>query len=182
MWFLDLTNKQFGRLTVLRKLPLRSWGSIVWECQCRCGKTVSVNGASLRKKVTHSCGCLMREQCSILNSRPDAARNKVWGSYISRARTLRLHFSLSKRRFTKLILGDCHYCGQSPSRRSVSFSGHSILYNGIDRINPKFGYTRYNSVSCCTTCNMMKKAMTLEAFISHMKRIASHWGKTHGGL
>ena|ERR1700676_1814937 len=174
MWFIDLSKKKFGRLKVLHKLPRRSWGSIVWRCKCTCGNLVSVNGACLRDKMTQSCGCFMREQCSLLNSKPEAARNKIWGSYVNRARTASMEFNLGPAQFDKLIFGKCYYCGQNPSRDSVSFAGKHVLYNGIDRVNPKLGYTKRNCVACCTICNMMKKAHTLEFFLAHIKRIAMH--------
>jgi hypothetical protein len=172
MWFIDLTNKRFGRLTVLHKLPRRSWGSILWRCKCTCGNLISVNGSSLRKGVTQSCGCLMREMCSEKNSKPNAARNKVWGMYINHARNLSLPFKLSAKLFDKLIFGNCYYCGTIPSRMSTAFSGNSILCNGIDRLNSKLGYTKANCVTCCAVCNVMKKAYSLEFFVSHVKRIA----------
>lgn len=41
---------------------------------------------------------------------------------------------------------------------------YDILYNGIDRINSKKGYTLDNTVSCCSTCNTAKLNMSLEDF------------------
>lgn len=58
--FIDLTDKQFGRLTVLKKLDKRGteW---FWLCQCECGNTTEVRGVSLREGKTRSCGCLKKE-------------------------------------------------------------------------------------------------------------------------
>lgn len=180
-WFRDLTSKKFGRLTVLYKTPSRSWGSVLWRCKCECGKLVTINGASLRYGRTLSCGCFMREVCGLANSNPNAARNKIWGAYKSRAITMHMKFSLTSKKFDELIFGNCHYCGALPSRESVSFAGNKVLYNGIDRINPRIGYTAYNSITCCTTCNMMKKAHSYEFFIAHIKRIALQM-RLHGKL
>jgi hypothetical protein len=182
MWFIDLSGKHFGRLKVLHKLPRRSWGSIVWRCKCSCGRFVSVNGACLRDKKTQSCGCYMRETCSQKNSRPEAARNKVRGMYVNHAKTISAPFSLTGKQFDNLIFGNCYYCDSPPSRVSTSFAGNSVLCNGIDRINSTLGYTKHNCVSCCQVCNMMKKAYTLEFFLSHVKRIASHTRGLYGKL
>ena len=55
---IDLTNRRFGRLRVVRlagKRPAR------WMCRCDCGKTAVVGAAELRKGDTKSCGCLRAE-------------------------------------------------------------------------------------------------------------------------
>lgn len=58
--FIDLTEKVFGRLTVLKKLDKRGkeW---YWLCECECGNTKEVRGASLREGKVKSCGCLKQE-------------------------------------------------------------------------------------------------------------------------
>lgn len=55
---IDITGQRFGRLVALRPTDRRHNGSIVWECQCDCGKTAFVKGYSLKKGYTKSCGCL----------------------------------------------------------------------------------------------------------------------------
>ncbi len=61
---IDLTNKQFGRLTVLQKSYTKN-NMIYWECQCECGKKVIVSGQCLRRGNTKSCGCLRKEKVSL---------------------------------------------------------------------------------------------------------------------
>lgn len=56
---IDLTNKQYGYLTVLKQLNERGADrSVMWECKCKCGKIIKVNGSNLRSGHTKSCGCL----------------------------------------------------------------------------------------------------------------------------
>ena len=62
--FIDLTGQRFGRLTVLRKAVSRKGKQIRWLCQCDCGKISIVEGSSLRRKFTKSCGCLISETAS----------------------------------------------------------------------------------------------------------------------
>lgn len=57
----DLTNQRFGRLVALYPTDKRSNKSIVWMCQCDCGKQVEVSAKSLTTNVTKSCGCLKQE-------------------------------------------------------------------------------------------------------------------------
>lgn len=52
---IDMTDRRYGRLTVVKP-------SLVdpekWVCQCDCGKAKEINGCSLRRGLTQSCGCL----------------------------------------------------------------------------------------------------------------------------
>lgn len=53
---IDLTNKQFGELTVIKHIGKSSYGATMWECKCSCGKIINVNGANLRNGHKTSCG------------------------------------------------------------------------------------------------------------------------------
>lgn len=59
--YLDLSNQRFGKLIAIRKVQphITKGGRYVtmWECQCDCGKVVSVSSQKLRKGHTTSCGC-----------------------------------------------------------------------------------------------------------------------------
>ena len=51
----DLTGKTFGKLYVLKK-STKSGRKIFWDCQCECGKLITVVSDSLRQNHTMSCG------------------------------------------------------------------------------------------------------------------------------
>lgn len=54
----DLTDRSFGRLTVLGRTAGRAnW----WDCRCECGGLKSAAAENLRRGSTRSCGCLRRE-------------------------------------------------------------------------------------------------------------------------
>lgn len=58
----NITNKKYGRLTVVEEAQKRTKdGHVSWVCQCDCGNTVVVSGSSLRAGVTKSCGCILKE-------------------------------------------------------------------------------------------------------------------------
>lgn len=61
---IDMTGKQIGRLTVLRRDKSKNGSAAYWICQCKCGNIVSIRGTSLRDKnnPTLSCGCLSKEK------------------------------------------------------------------------------------------------------------------------
>jgi hypothetical protein len=85
---IDLTGKQFERLTVIERAgSYRSWNSpetssAMWRCRCECGNEVIVRGANLRAGLTRSCGCLRRE----ISSLPKVGRGQprkafAWGDF-----------------------------------------------------------------------------------------------------
>jgi hypothetical protein len=74
--FIDLTGKQFGRLTVIKSTNKRSYsGHIVWLCECACGKVVETRGVNLTRSLSNSCGCLNREK---INKK--ITKHNKWGS------------------------------------------------------------------------------------------------------
>lgn len=64
----DLTGKQFDRLTVIKRVPdyIQSNGRkrTMWLCMCECGNYITVDGEHLKSGATKSCGCLQRELTS----------------------------------------------------------------------------------------------------------------------
>lgn len=55
---IDMIGKKFGKLLVLEKKDKKPDGSYNYLCQCDCGNTKIINGVSLRKGTTTSCGCI----------------------------------------------------------------------------------------------------------------------------
>lgn len=63
----DLNGKTFGRLRVKSIAGKDSRGEILWSCECECGGTKIVRSSSLRKGLTRSCGCIVREKTGELH-------------------------------------------------------------------------------------------------------------------
>lgn len=60
----DMTGAVFGRLTVIRRAPVQTYGrshGAKWVCKCTCGQEVEATGVNLRRGNTRSCGCLRTE-------------------------------------------------------------------------------------------------------------------------
>ena len=55
---IDLANKTFHRLTVLKFSHIDQKGFAWWQCQCSCGKIIDAKGVNLRNGSKQSCGCL----------------------------------------------------------------------------------------------------------------------------
>lgn len=65
---IDLTGKQFGHLTVIKRAPTRyTSGGIprtMWHCRCDCGKTTDVAAKYLLSGKVKSCGHAQAERAS----------------------------------------------------------------------------------------------------------------------
>lgn len=54
---IDLTGKRFGRWTVLEKAPSKGKSGARWVCKCECGTVKEIQGQTLRRGQSKSCGC-----------------------------------------------------------------------------------------------------------------------------
>ena len=77
MPIIDITGKQFDRLTVLKRTTSDQRGEARWICRCECGNETIVLGSNLRSGKTRSCGCLRFEL-------PQGASHPKHGAYKTR--------------------------------------------------------------------------------------------------
>lgn len=87
--YIDLTGKNFGRLTVIERAPDKN-GRTAFLCRCTCGNIVVVNAGALRAGRTHSCGCLAREQLIARNMKHGCSHTRlhnIWSSMLERCNT-----------------------------------------------------------------------------------------------
>jgi hypothetical protein len=61
---IDLTGRQFGRLTACEQIPGSRSQKRKWRCICECGGETSVSTDKLVSGWTISCGCVQREKAS----------------------------------------------------------------------------------------------------------------------
>lgn len=66
---MELVNKKFGRLTVVKQARSYPRRGSFWACECECGTKTEVRGDRLVSGKTRSCGCLKAEH----NARTRAA-------------------------------------------------------------------------------------------------------------
>ena len=57
MYKVDLSNKRFGKLTVIEYAGHNKHKHILWKCKCDCGNIVEVDTGALNSGHTKSCGC-----------------------------------------------------------------------------------------------------------------------------
>lgn len=190
----DLIGKKFGRLTVVRESERPEYlknKSSYWICRCDCGnEEFAVISTSLKSGRTKNCGCKIKdgvlEKNTNVSARPNknengrsvkedresvVIRNSLYNRYRGAARSRKKNFELSFDEFKEIVLSNCHYCGNPPSMKTVYRKTEFVLYNGIDRIDSKLGYTKDNTVPCCEYCNKAKFTMSKEDFRDWVERV-----------
>lgn len=102
---IDLTGKQFDRLTVIKDSGKRdNNGSIMWECRCDCGNTVFVSGTSLTHGFTKSCGCLQKD---IVSEYSRSRLNDLSGQRFGRLTVLRMTDNIIGKKKRYVCKCDC---------------------------------------------------------------------------
>jgi hypothetical protein len=173
----DLTGNVFGEMTVLGfagySNPKTGRPRPTWRIRCSCGVEKIMLSTTLRNTKVKSCGHMRGK-----NTLPDnaGAINLRYGQYKKSAKKAGREFLLSIDDFTKLISSNCVYCGACPSSVVKARGVYQIdfWYNGIDRVNNDEGYRLSNAAPCCVTCNLMKRSMTADNFIAHIRRISNY--------
>jgi hypothetical protein len=69
--------------------------------------------------------------------------------------------------YKKIVSEKCYLCGGETLSLK---SGH-----GVDRLDNSQGYIFENCRPCCGVCNKMKMDMSLEVFITNIKRIVKNY-------
>jgi len=173
----DLTEKKFGRLSVVKQATERTnTGRVKWICICDCGNEHIVSGDCLTFGKTKSCGCLRREvQHLKFQDREHAVWKQLYNSTIVKRSkkggyVTDIEFGL----FKELSQCPCFYCGLVASntvRDRNTTRDTVITYNGLDRVDSSGGYMKNNVVPCCKFCNCAKSTMSQEEFMRWVKRV-----------
>lgn len=174
----DLTNRKFGRWTVLsldsyRRDSKNRRQGYFWNCRCECGIEKIIRAASLKNGTSRSCGCLLKDVQRQRLQLPKgvAAFNALYSKYKSRATERGLLFKLNREQFRILTQQPCFYCNDSPKHIMKAKASH-FRYNGIDRVDSSIGYLENNVVPCCGLCNRMKMKLHRNDFIEQILKIA----------
>lgn len=150
MQLIDITNKKFGKLTVLNYTGLEKKRHSLWRCVCDCGVIKDVRGFMLRSGRSKSCGC-SRELHN-----PDKAKMN------NAARVFKACYNdgnISLEEFIALSQNSCHYCNSPPTnkcnrylhkgRKSSQFAKNNgtFIYNGLDRVDNTLPHNSNNVVT-----------------------------------
>lgn len=177
----SLIGQKFGKLTVINFNETR-WAEgkrkrAYWNCLCDCGANKVIEASCLTTGNTLSCGCYQRSKGSERSIKRfglqpgESSFNDLYRNYKSGAKVRNIDFDLSKEEAKILFKQNCYYCGIEPSQiQKLKNRNGDFIYNGIDRIDSKFGYTTDNCVACCSKCNRAKLSMSRDDFYLWVKR------------
>lgn len=73
--------------------------------------------------------------------------------------------------FLKFVSQPCFYCGNEGTFKSKNNT--STKSNGVDRVKNNLGYFASNIVPCCKVCNSAKKGLSLDEFVTYIRKVAS---------
>lgn len=106
-------------------------------------------------------------------ARRRAVRETLY-TYRRRATANGQTFGLTPRDFERLLFRTCHYCGAPPSNTWQRPKLPAVKYNGLDRQDNARGYELDNCVTCCRTCNELKRAVPLPIWRRWLRAITRH--------
>lgn len=179
----DISNHRFGKLQVLALHPTSSSnGHAMWDCVCDCGKHCTVNGCSLRKGATISCGCSQlicgsqnksfrgfgEISLTRYNSIKYAAKTR-WGKKRD------IEFNVSIEYLWELFLKQSRKC--TLTGLELKFPSKSESTDGtasLDRIDSTKGYIKGNVQWIHKDVNIMKQFYSQERFIDMCRLITAH--------
>ena len=178
--FKDLTNQQFGRLTVIKDSGKKSQNRVIWQCICQCGTECEVDTNRLTTGNTQSCGCLHREKISNLTKKD--LTNQRFGKLLAYAPT-------EKRIDGKIVWKCVCDCGNECEVISAQLlSGHTsscgCIKNSIGESNIAQLLTE-NNISYIKeyTFNDLKSeknvALRYDFYLSALNRLIEFDGEQH---
>ena len=146
----DLTGQKFGRLTVLYRVENDRHNKAQWLCECECGARKIINGQSLVRGATTSCGCFNREVSSRIGPENTQYSHGGYGT-----RLYHIWCGMKRRCFTKSNKDYPRYGGRGITvceewRDSFKAFSDWALANGyrwdltIDRIDNDGPYAPWN--------------------------------------
>lgn len=135
---LELRGQRFGRLIALQPTCKRISGSIVWLCQCDCGKQVEVKCICLSTQGTTSCGCYARERRLLANVKhgmTDSREYTSWGKMLDRCRNKKSKSYYNYGGRSLIVCARWH-----DFRNFYADIGPRPLNTSLDRIDNDLGY------------------------------------------
>jgi len=155
---IDLTGRQFGRLTVLGRSKKRDKHGFQkwWDCRCQCGTEKPICGESLRSGNTKSCGCLRREKTQKKNHGWRGARSPSWKGGVCESNSTHHRwkaYRLSPKRHKAILVKQGGHCALCPATRGSD--GHKCLDVDEDPRCPchnRLTKTGKKHRGCCGKC------------------------------
>jgi hypothetical protein len=168
----DMTNKKYGKLTVL-KLACKKSRYNKWLCKCDCGKLCEIRSGQLLNNINISCGCNNQSYNTITtigNNKQSGYHDIPNWFWIRLQRNAYLRNIIFDNNITPKILEDIYI----KQNKKCVLSGLDIHFPNsytdivdiisVDRIDAKLGYSLNNIQLVHKNINLIKQTMSNDDF------------------
>lgn len=174
----DLTNRTFGKLTVIHRFSKDKFGHSRWIVKCDCGENRCVTSSALLNGNTTSCGC---SRTTINNNHPSfrgykEIGGKLWNGWKKAAKERGFSFDISIEYAYDLFIKQDRKCALTglPLCFANAISKDVSRTASIDRIDSKQGYIIGNIQWVHKTINRIKWALDQSEFIHWCQLVTQH--------
>lgn len=181
--FKDLTGQVFGRLKIISYAG-RVRGYSQWNCECACGRKIISESYNLRCGNTNSCGCLMREIATKVNTTHGCAkRGKItlefrsWVKMIERCLDTR---NKAYPRYGGRGITICPKWLDSFETFHADMGDKPSRHHQIERIDNNDGYYKANCRWATALEQGKNKRNNVHLTLNGVTRILSEWSRITG--
>lgn len=176
---IDITGERFGKWTVVAHDGVHGGKRHHWLCVCDCGTVRPVDGSSLRRGLSTSCGkCnppANRKHglsgditaCDHRKKKGRSVEYVMWGNAKQRARKAGLSFDIKP---TDIVTPDVCPCLGMRLERGVGTQQRNSP--SLDRINSALGYTKGNVWVISQKANAIKNDATVDELMQVAVQVA----------
>ena len=178
-------NTQYGSVTTL-EYTFRYPHRMEWRCVCKCGTDVWVTSLRLSRAKggtpqCHKCWNRLVGRHRKYKTLGESAFHRLYCTYRKRAAKSKREWSISLEDARQLFVNQCVYCGAAPGNSMKGTGNDTFVYSGIDRVDNAKGYVLGNCVSCCLTCNIAKRKMSVDDFKRWVYTVCRHLSELDKG-
>lgn len=179
----DLTGRVFGLWTVEGFDSLNERGKAMFRCVCWCGKTGVIDGASLSRGHSRSCGCLRDKIVSQANTKHGKWGTDVYGIWCGIKKRTENPDYCDYPRYGGRGIGISKEWSESFTRFADDMGPRPTNKHTVDRINNSLGYSKEN----CRWATYKQQARNRRGNRIHIFRgenvvqseLAERYGMTH---
>lgn len=173
---MDLTNKKFNSLTVIKLVGKTSKKAKIWECLCDCGNICKYQAYEIKGGYIKSCGC-SHFRCN--NNSPlwkgyGEISSQHFNSIKNHAKSRNIEFNITIEEMWNLFLQQNRKCALTGLILEFKKSHKDTKTASLDRIDSNKFYTIDNIQWVHKDINCMKMDLSNEEFYKYCKLVADH--------
>lgn len=173
---IDLTDREFGKLKVIRDTGRRKSRRPIWQCACECGNQIEVLGKYLLNGDTKSCGCFSKG-----NAHNRTGYKKLSGSYwyvvAVQAKRRGIPLEISAKDAYEQIQNQNWKCALTGEQIKFAVNIRDCRNEqsaSLDRIDNAKGYNKENIQWVHKKINIMRNTLDLSEFRAWCLKVINH--------